>query len=911
MIVPMKRSIEVLLILLVQCITMFSQPYSSKDNFTGAWETPESWDPTWLSPQSYINGYNISINGFITANGNISFTGSACVLTVHDTLVIKGDLTLDNNNDLTINDGGILIVRGNLTIGNQTRIVSDGYCIITGNLIKGSSINSGSFTSNDNPMKVFIGGSISSVGLTDNNPDYPVLNTVSPATIPYPNSVSAFGNANDLMNDPIYSFFQTTCTTTTPTITAGGPTTFCAGGSVTLNSSTGSTYVWSTGATTASINDTAAGNYTVQVTNADGCMSALSVATIVTVHALPVTPIITAGGPTTFCTGGSVTLTSSEASTYLWSTGATTPAINTATAGSYTVQVTDANGCKSAPAAATITAVNPLPVVNAGTDVVIPNGTSTTIDATVTGTGPFTYSWSPSVKLVNAFTEDPATVNLATTTVYTLTATSATTSCANSDEVTVTISGGPLSSTPSADPATICAGTNVQLHALASGGSGSYTHTWTSTPVGFTSSAANPVVNPAVNTTYHVAVYDGFNTVNSSIAVMVYALPATPTITAGGLTTFCAGGSVMLTSSAGSTYLWSTGATTASINAGTTESFTVQVTNASGCLSGSSAATMVTVNPLPVTPTITAGGPTTFCDGGSVMLTSSAGSVYLWSTGATTPSINASATDGYTVQVTDAAGCQGAVSVAMIVTVNALPAIPTVAARGPITFCQGDSVTLTASAGSSYLWSTGATTPAIIAATSGSYTVQVTDANGCQSVSSAAATAVANAQPVANAGPDQQLQFVFESLMQAELSPSETGEWSLISGSGNFADIHSPTSRVTELSLGENSFLWKAMNGGCNASEEVIITVNDLFVPTVITPNVDGKNDYFILGEHTGRVELIIFNSWGNIEYATDNYEDDWSGRNKKGEELPGDTYFYVLNFENGNIKKGSVLIIK
>jgi hypothetical protein len=151
----------------------------------------------------------------------------------------------------------------------------------------------------------------------------------------------------------------------------------------------------------------------------------------------------------------------------LWSNGATTRSINVITAGNYTVQITNANGCQSAVSAATVVNVNALPVVNAGTDITIPNGTSTTINATVTGTGPFTYSWSPSAQLVNASIKDPTTVNLAATTVFTLTATSLTTSCSNTDAVTITISGGPLNSTPTATPGTICAGANVQLHALA------------------------------------------------------------------------------------------------------------------------------------------------------------------------------------------------------------------------------------------------------------------------------------------------------------------------------------------------------------------------------------------------------------------------------------------------------------
>ncbi|MBI2967287.1 MAG: SprB repeat-containing protein [Bacteroidetes bacterium] len=119
----------------------------------------------------------------------------------------------------------------------------------------------------------------------------------------------------------------------TPTITAGGPTTFCAGGSVTLTSSAASSYSWSTTETTASINVTASGNYTVTVTDGNGCTGA-SAPTTVTVNSNP-TPTITAGGPTTFCAGGSVTLTSSAASSYSWSTTETTASINVTASGNY------------------------------------------------------------------------------------------------------------------------------------------------------------------------------------------------------------------------------------------------------------------------------------------------------------------------------------------------------------------------------------------------------------------------------------------------------------------------------------------------------------------------------------------------------------------------------------------------
>jgi len=313
--------------------------------------------------------------------------------------------------------------------------------------------------------------------------------------------------------------------------------------------------------------------------------------------------------------------------------------------------------------------------------------------------------------------------------------------------MTITTSGGPLSANPTATPATICTGTNVELNAIVSGGSGLYTYTWTSIPVGFTSSIANPIVNPFVNTIYGVEVSDGMNTVNAQVMVTVNALPETPSITSNGPTAFCTGDSVTLTSSAGISYLWSTGETTASIHVSRGGSYTVQVTDTGGCLSATSATALVTVNSFPLTPTITAVGPTAFCAGDSVTLTSSAGTSYLWSTGETTANIHVTTGGSYTVQITSADGCQSAASVATLVTVNALPGIPTITAGGSTNFCEGGSVTLTSDADKACLWSTGETGSSIYVTTAGSYTVQVTDANGCQSAPSVATMITVNALP--------------------------------------------------------------------------------------------------------------------------------------------------------------------
>ena len=159
---------------------------------------------------------------------------------------------------------------------------------------------------------------------------------------------------------------------------------------------------------------------------------------------------------------------------------------------------------------------------------------------------------------------------------------------------------------------------------------------------------------------------------------------------------------------------------------------TVSETNGFGCTVLNQR--QVTVNALPQA-ALTVSGQTTFCQGGDVTISAPLGfSNYVWNTGETARSIVVRTTGNYWCVVTDANGCSNRSDT---VRVNVFPsALPIVTISGPLTFCEGGSVTLTAPAGfSGYLWSNGATTQTITATESGSYTVSVSDGNGCTGTS--------------------------------------------------------------------------------------------------------------------------------------------------------------------------------
>lgn len=183
------------------------------------------------------------------------------------------------------------------------------------------------------------------------------------------------------------------------------------------------------------------------------------------------------------------------------------------------------------------------------------------------------------------------------------------------------------------------------------------------------------------------------------------------------------------------TYLWNTGATTSTITAVGAGNYSVVVSDSRGCQSTAN----VTVNQA-VALSLTMSSTPLNCQGvatGTASVSVTGGNPnysYSWSNGASTQNINNLLSGTYYVTVSDALGCSKRDSV----TLNYLNTAPlaTITANGSTTICQGDSVKLTASNATSYLWNTGASSNITYAKNAGTYNVTITDANGCSAVSS-------------------------------------------------------------------------------------------------------------------------------------------------------------------------------
>lgn len=707
---------------------------------TGNGASTYSWMPGPLSGSPVTVSPTSTTTYTVTGTATNGCTGTATrTITVNATPTVtatSSTTTICSGSSVTLTGGGASTYNwmpGNLNGANQTvSPASTTTYTVTGTAANGcTGTATRTITVNATPTVTASASTLtvcsgSPTTLTGNGASTYLWNpgalTGSPVTVsPTANTTYTVTGtaANGCTANNTVSISVNTLPTLTVTPTA---TTICSGASTTLVASptANSTFSWSptaglsapTSATTNASPTSTTTYVCTRTSNTTGCSRTQSV--VVTVNPSPtVTPTASSSS---ICTGNSVTLSATGASTYNWMPGNQNGASVTVTPPStttYTVTGTAANGCTgtqtisiSVGSQPTVTATSSSPSICDGSS------------ATLTANGTATYNWMPG-NLSGA----SVTVTPTVTTTYTVTGTNSP-GCSNTATVTVTVNSPP-SVTASSSSGTICEGASVTLS-----GSGATTYNWM--PGSLSGASVNDT--PLATTTYTVTGTDANGCSNTStVAVTVNILPTVTASTSPGA--ICEGSSVTLSGNGATTYSWMPGSLSgASVNDTplSTTTYTVTGTDANGC--SNTATVSVTVNTLP---TVTASSSSSaICSGSSVQLDALGAATYNWMpgslTGATVVDVPSSSTT-YTVTGTDSNGCSNSATVS--VTVNTPPVVTVTLPTD--TFCDVDGPTILSGgspAGGVYSGpgvSAGSFDPSSVGAGTYVITYTHTDINGC------------------------------------------------------------------------------------------------------------------------------------------------------------------------------------
>ncbi|TND00892.1 MAG: PKD domain-containing protein, partial [Bacteroidetes bacterium] len=701
-----------------------------------------------------------------------------------------------------------------------------------------------------------------------------------------------------------------------PVVLAGSDVAICIGDSTPLSGTGTGTMVWSnasglscTNCSAPNASPAATTTYTLTLTDANGCVNTDDV--IVTVNTLPVA---VAGADAALCNGDSAVLNGSGGGTYSWlpatnlsNTSSATPTADPSVTTTYTLQVTDINGCQDTDAV--VVTVNALPAVTAGPDQsMCPTG-----NVPLNVTGAQSYVWSPASGLTCTNCSNPVATPAVTTTYY-VTGTDSN-GCINNDTIVVTVAPN-LVITASADQ-TICVGDSASLNTNGTG-----TYVWS--PAGTLSNAGSqtPMAGPAVTTTYTITVTDLSGCSGTDSVTVFVNQPVVAT--AAGATTICIGQSASLSATATGgdgnyTYTWNPGALTGSpvsVSPTTTTTYSVDVTDSNGCADQQTV--IVTVNP-PITAAVSQSA-LSICTGGSTTLGASATGgngvySYTWSpaTGlssatAQNPVANPIATTTYTVVIND--NCGSPVDSATVtVTVNSLPTVTasSLGAGGCAPFCTDFSGQSSGSC-TSTLWDFGdgntnttSATPNHCFNLPGVYNSQFTctDANGCSASSSVAITVTA--PPVASFSVVGGTTVTLQSgtSVQVCFTDNSTGavSWNWTFNSGT-STSQSPCFPVSDTGS-YTAILVVTDAQGCTDSTAVTVNVEnpctDLFLPTAFSPNNDGQNDVlYLYGTCIKYMQLEIYSRWGERVFITNDPLIGWDGT-WRGQACESAVFTYVL----------------
>ncbi len=470
---------------------------------------------------------------------------------------------------------------------------------------------------------------------------------------------------------------------------------------------------WSNGATTSSLTGLCAGAYTVTI-NSAGCFPRqdTAMATITGNPGYSATVIDTnpdcgfkKGKITVIATGGITPYT------YNWSDGSTNQKDTGLGAGTYTVSVTDNAGCKYSISTTLINPSAPTVKISPSSDTLCQGS-----GVTLTASGAKTYTWNPGALIGTSVLVTPLT-----TTIYTVTGLDSN-GCTGSATINVVVNPPPtIAIAPLPD--SVCSGSGITITA-----SGANTYTWSPAAGLSCLNCANPLASPTITTTYTVVGKDKHGCIDSTTVQVVVKPKPIPSITVTPSSdTICVGDSAMLVAGGGGSYIWTFSGSpkdTIWVKPASSTIYTLQVT-LDGCIASANKSIIVIGA---VIPKIVV-AKDSLCQGDSTTITASGGTAYKWlipgNPTSATITVKPNSNTSYSVVVTTPCGKDTLVSKV----IHVLP-YPVITSSGNTSICRGNSATISAGGGTSYVWSNGATSTSINVSPTSTKTYTVTVSNG-------------------------------------------------------------------------------------------------------------------------------------------------------------------------------------
>lgn len=611
----------------------------------------------------------------------------------------------------------------------------------------------------------------------------------------------------------------------------------------------GATFAWSPAAnlnaaniqSPSILNDVSA-TYTVVVTDANGCSVSDAVTITRPFQNLPAQSTASA------CADAPPTLTTPQiGSSYLWSTGATSASIVPTASGPHTLTITDSNGCQG------ITTFNvtlfPVPTVELGPAVSLCGASAHTLQANNPGN---TVLWSTGATGQQISVTSSGTYGVTVTTPN---------GCAAADNVQVTFNAMPVDVL---QDQSACITSPPQLNA----GNGGSTYLWNT-------SATSQSITPASSGVYSVTITTNANC-SATFDAQVTLAPEV-SVTLANDTSICPGSSVVLDAGIDpGSILWSTGATTPTITVQTAGTYSVTVSN--GLCSTSDAMTLAILD----SPVNTLANATSCADTPVALDAGNTGSSYFWSTGATTQNITAASAGAFSVVVTLPNGCSGEFTANV-----ALVQPPTIELGEDTVLCEGQVLQLDAgNPGSNYLWNTGATSRRLDVREPGNYSVTVSNSHCTRSDAigvhfNPAPARMASRQHFVCLDEDPRLVHLDAG------NPGATFLWN--------------TDERTQM-ISAYSYGWYSVDitniYACSIRDSVLVSeycTSTIYVPNTFTPNGDGLNDVFIpVGKNIASMQLLIFDRWGTLLFESNDPNMGWDGT-YRNEVVKNDMYMWRL----------------